>query len=142
HVGVGRGAVEVEVVFLHVLAVVALGIGEAEGALLDDRIDAVPEGEGKAEPLLVVRDAEEAVLAPAVGAGAGVIVGEIVPGAAVLAVVLAAGAPLPLGQVRAPSLPGNAARRRLFQPRRLGAHRPDPVLGVGETRNRSRRSIS
>jgi hypothetical protein len=48
----GRRAVEVEVVLLDVLAVIALAVGEAEQALLEDRILAVPQGQGEAEPLL------------------------------------------------------------------------------------------
>ena len=42
HLGVGRRGVEVEVVLLHVLAVIALGVREPEGPLLEDRIRAVP----------------------------------------------------------------------------------------------------
>src|SRR5438094_2245483 len=89
HVGVGRRAVEIEVVFLDVLAVIALAVGEAEQALLHDGIDAVPEGQREAEPLLIVGDPGQAVLAPAVRARAGLIVAEVVPGVAALAVVLA-----------------------------------------------------
>ena len=71
--------VEVEVALLHVLAVVALGAGQAEEPLLEDRVAAVPEGQGEAEPALAVGDAQQAVLAPAVGAAAGVVVREVVP---------------------------------------------------------------
>src|SRR5205823_4889007 len=66
---------------------------------------AVPEGQREAESLVVVRDAGQAVLAPAVGARAGVIVREIFPGRAPGTVIFAYGAPLPLGQVRAPAPP-------------------------------------
>src|SRR5262249_30627295 len=106
-VGVGRGAVEVEVVLLDVLPVVALAVGQAEQALFEDGVLAVPEGQGEAEALLIVGDAGQAVLAPAVGAGAGLVVGEVVPGVAAVAVVLAHGPPLPLAEVRAPLLPGD-----------------------------------
>ena len=41
-VGAGRGGVEVEVVLLHVLAVVALGVGQPEQPLLEDRVTPVP----------------------------------------------------------------------------------------------------
>jgi len=47
HVGVGRRRVEVEVVLLDVLAVVPLAVGEAEQALLEDRIALVPEARAK-----------------------------------------------------------------------------------------------
>jgi hypothetical protein len=72
---VRRGGVEVVVALLDVLAVVALGPGEPEQPLLEDGVGGVPEREGEAEPALAVGDAEEAVLAPAVAAGAGVVVG-------------------------------------------------------------------
>ena len=76
HVRVRRRGVEVEVVLLHVLAVVALGAGQAEEALLQDRIAAVPERQREAEARVAVADAGEAVLAPAVGARARVSCGK------------------------------------------------------------------
>ena len=115
HVRVGRRAVEVEVVLLDVLAVIALAVGQAEQAFLEDRVLAVPQGQREAEPLLVVGDAGQAVLAPAVGARAGLVVGEVVPGVAALAVVLADGAPLPLAEVRPPLLPGNLLLAGFFE---------------------------
>src|SRR2546430_14179411 len=57
----GRG-VEVEPVLLGVLAVVALGPGQAEDAFLEDRVAAVPEREGETERLAIVAYAGEAVL--------------------------------------------------------------------------------
>ena len=57
HVRVGRRAVEVEVVLLHVLAVVPLAVGQAEEPLLEDRVLPVPQGQREAEALLVVGDA-------------------------------------------------------------------------------------
>ena len=115
-VGVRRRGVEVVVELLDVLAVVALAVGQAEEALLEDRVAAVPQGQRQAEALLVVADAGEAVLAPAVGAAAGVVVREVVPGVAVGAVVLADGAPLPLAQVRPPAPPRLLAETVFFQP--------------------------
>ena len=47
HVRVRRRAVEVEVVLLDVLAVVALGAGQAEEPLLEDRVAAVPQRSAK-----------------------------------------------------------------------------------------------
>ena len=115
HVRVARHVVEVEVVLLHVLAVIALVAGQAEHPLLEDRVGAVPQREREAQLLLVVADAGDAVLAPAVGARARVVVRQVLPRGAVGAVVLAHRAPLPLGQVRAPQAPRRAcsrARRR------------------------------
>src|SRR6185503_15534026 len=74
HVRVRRRRIEVVVVLLDVLAVVPLAVGEPEQALLEDGIPAVPERYRETELLPVVGDAGDAVLAPAVGARARVIV--------------------------------------------------------------------
>jgi len=47
---------------------VALTVGKAEEAFLENWVFAVPQCEGKAETLIVIRDTGDAVLAPAVGA--------------------------------------------------------------------------
>src|SRR5262249_61434408 len=98
--------VEVVVKLRDVPAVVALAVGQAEQPLLEDRVLPVPQGNAQAEQLLLVAQPSQAVLAPAVGAGGGHVVGEVVPGVAAGAVVLADGAPLPLADVRAPPPPG------------------------------------
>src|SRR3989454_6256408 len=105
HVGVGRGRIDVEVVLLHVLAVIPLAAREPEEALLEDRIAAVPERQRQAEPSVVVGDPGDPVLAPPVRPRSGMVVGEGVPGRPKRAVVLANGPPLALGQVRPPPLP-------------------------------------
>src|SRR5207249_4581131 len=81
-VRVGWSRVEVELVLLDVLAVVALAVGQAEEPLLEDRVLAVPQGDGEAEELLIVRDYCEPVLAPAVRPRARVAVAEVVQGVA------------------------------------------------------------
>jgi hypothetical protein len=75
----GRG-VEVIIGFLNVLAVIAFGTGQAEKPLLEDGVLAVPEREGEAEAGLVVADAKQAILTPALGTRAGVVVRDSVPG--------------------------------------------------------------
>ena len=102
---VARHGVEVPPVLLDVLPVVGLGAGEPEHPLLEDRISTVPQRQPEAQPLLDVTEAGHPVLAPAVGARAGVIVGERVPCLAIGAVVLAHRAPLALAEVRAPHVP-------------------------------------
>ena len=59
--------------------------------------------------LLFVAEAGDAVLAPAVGAAAGVVVGEVLPGVAAGGVVLADGAPLAVAEVGAPAAPAGSA---------------------------------
>src|SRR5204862_7696347 len=100
-----RGGIREPPVLLRVLAVVSLRSGQAEDALLQDRVAAVPECEGQAEALVAVADAGQAVLVPAVGAGPGVIVGQVLPRRSARRVVLAHRAPGALRQVRAPESP-------------------------------------
>ena len=124
---VARQPLEVPPVLLDVLAVVALRPGQAEHALLEDRIAAVPERERQAQLVADVRDAGHAVLVPAVGARPRVVVRERGPGVAALGVVLADGAPGPLAEIRAPLVPRVrreevvlGAARRLREPAVLG----------------------
>ena len=121
-VAVGRDVVDVEVVLLDVLAVVALGVGQAEQPLLEDRVPLVPQRQRQAQPLLVVADPGQAVLAPPVGPRARLIVGEVGPGVSAVAVVLADRPPLALAQVRSPGAP-RRPRPSLPQPQVLGPRR-------------------
>ena len=70
----------------------------------------------KHKPLLVVADAGEAVFTPAIRAGAGLIVREVVPRISVGAVVLADRAPLSFAQVGPPALPRCLALARCLEP--------------------------
>ncbi len=114
-VGVGRRAVEVEVVLLDVLAVVPLAVGEAEHPLLEDRVLAVPEAEREAEQHVVVAEPGDAVLAAQVGARAGLVVRDVVPGLDVLVHVLPNAAPLPLAEVGPPLSPGDLLGANLLE---------------------------
>src|SRR5262249_23161175 len=124
-------AVEVEVVFLDVLAVIAFAVGQPEQAFLEDGVLAVPQGQRKAEPLMLVGDAGQAVLAPAIGTRACLVVTEVIPGVAAIAVVLADGAPLSLAEVRPPLLPGNLLVSGLFKTDVLRGHRQLPRCWPG-----------
>ena len=134
HPRVGRRGVEVPPVLLGVLAVVALRAGQAEDPLLEDRVLAVPQRQREAERLPVVADAGQAVLVPPVRPGPGVVVREVVPGGAVVAVVLADRAPGPLGQVGPPGPPGAVPRVGLGQPCLL---RPTIIHGPYSSRTAS-----
>src|SRR6185437_7741415 len=129
HVGMCRRIVEVEVVLLHILAVIAFGIGETEQALLEDRVLAVPQSDGEAEELAVVGDAGNAILAPAIGARPRLVVGEIIPGIAVGAVILAHRAPLALGEVGSPFAPRGLAVAAIVEARLLGVLHRDGSVG-------------
>src|SRR4030095_5498167 len=104
-VRVRRGRVDVVVALLYVLAVVSFGPSETEESLLQNGVDAVPECGSEAESTFAVAEAEQAILAPAVGSAASVVVREVGPAFTVGGVILADGPPLTLGQVRSPALP-------------------------------------
>src|SRR5205085_11034188 len=101
-----RRAVEVKIIFLHILAVVAFAIDQSEQTFLQNRICAVPKRERETKTLLVVRNSGQSVFAPAVRARARLIVAEVIPRVATGAIVFTHRAPLPLREVRAPFLPG------------------------------------
>src|SRR5712691_860297 len=64
---------------------------------------------------MAVADAGNAVLAPAVGARARMVVRKVFPSRSIRAVILADCAPLPLGEVRSPALPMNLPKPGLFE---------------------------
>src|SRR5262249_55250035 len=102
-----------------------LAVRQAEEPLLEDGILPVPQGQGKAEMLSVVRDPGQPVLTPSIGARARLVVAEVIPGIPRVAVVLTHRAPLPLGEIRAPLPPGHAllpGRRQPLVLSRFVAH--------------------
>ena len=104
-VGMRRRRVEVIIKFLHVLAVIALGVREAEQTLLQNRILAVPHREREAEPLQTIAETSNAILAPAVGAAARVVVRKIFPRRAAGRIILADRSPLAFGKIRPEKFP-------------------------------------
>ena len=84
---------------------IAFRAGDSEQPLFEDGVHAVPKRKRETQALVIVADAGDAVLGPAIGARAGVIVREVIPRRAVGAVVFARIAPGAFGQVRAPAPP-------------------------------------
>src|SRR4030095_2337976 len=78
---------------------VAFVASEAEHALLEDRVGAVPQRQREAKVLLVVGDAGDTVFTPTVSPRARLIVAEALPRGAARAVVLAHCAPLALAHI-------------------------------------------
>jgi hypothetical protein len=109
-------AIEVEVIFFDVFAVVAFAVGEPEEPFFENLVFPVPESECKTEPLLLVADAPQTHLAPAIGTRTGLIVGEEIPGIPVVAVILPNGSPLSLGQIRTPFFPKLFLLTSFFEP--------------------------
>src|SRR5262245_13048152 len=104
----GRRRVEVEVVLLHILAVISFGVGQSEQPFLENRIVVVPQREREAKVDAVVRESRDAVLAPAIYPGAGLIVTEGVPSVAVGALVFPHRSPLALAEIRTPLPPADS----------------------------------
>ena len=120
HVRVAGHVVQVEVILLHVLAVIALRAGEAEHPLLDDRVLAIPQRKRETQLLMVVANPGDTVLAPTVRTRARMVVREVVPCATIGAVILAHRAPLPFAQGTGP----RAATGPFPRARRPGAALP------------------
>jgi hypothetical protein len=87
------GVVDVEVILLHVLAVVPLEWVDAEKPFLEVRVRFVPEGRREAEQLKPVADAGDAILAPAIGLGPRQPIWEISPGVAIRRIIFPDGTP-------------------------------------------------
>src|SRR3990172_7235454 len=100
-----RRAVKIKIVFLDIFAVIAFAISQSEKPLFDDRILAIPECKSKTEILLVVGKTGDAVFAPAICAGARMVMRKVVPGISRIAVILPHSSPLPLTKIRTPALP-------------------------------------
>ncbi len=111
HVGMRRRRIEVEIVLLHILPVIAFVAGESEDSFFQDRVSPVPQGQGKADDLMAIANAGEAVLVPAIGTRPGLIMGERVPGCSIRAVVLTHRAPGALAQIGSPAFPVAPALR-------------------------------
>jgi hypothetical protein len=59
---------------------IAFAVGQSEQAFLEDRVLAIPQGQREAEARVVVADAGQIIFSPAIGAQAGLIMGEVMPG--------------------------------------------------------------
>ena len=107
HLQIGMRGCRIEVVIqlLDVLAVVALRIGQPEEALFEDRVAAIPQHQREAQPLQLIAEARNAVLSPAEGPAASCVVGDVIPGIPVGAVVLPNRSPLAFAQIRSPTIP-------------------------------------
>ena len=125
----GRG-VEVEVVLLDVLTVIALIAGQTRIDALSGWDPSVPERQRKADLLVAVADARQAILIPAVRARASMIVREILPSIAVRAVVLTHRAPGALAEVGTPAFPVLLAALAFAQSDLFFCHAPCPSVRV------------
>src|ERR1035441_2892941 len=100
-----RRGVEIEILLLHIFAVVSLFPGETKETLFEDRVLAVPEGQRETKAAFPVGDAKQPVFAPTIGPAPGVIVREMSPAVTPFGVIFADSGPLPFTQIRTPPLP-------------------------------------
>src|SRR5271156_950841 len=105
HVTVRRRVVEVEIIFFHVLAVIAFRRTEPEHSFFQDWIAPVPKRERENEKLVTIADARNPVFSPAVRFAARQIVGEEAPGITIGAVIFPHGGPGAFAHIRSPSRP-------------------------------------
>src|SRR5216684_2723598 len=115
HVAVRWRRIQVKILLLDVLAVVSFVARQAEKPLLQYGIAPIPHRQAKANHLVPVADASDAVFAPSICSRAGMVVRKILPCGTARAVILAHRTPLPLGQIRPPALPMLLPGTRLFQ---------------------------
>ena len=102
----GGSVIEVEPVFLYVLAVVALIARKPVHALFQDGVAAIPHGQRKDHELVAIADSRNAVFAPAIGFAARHIVSKKFPRTAIGTVVFAHAAPGALADIGSPLAPG------------------------------------
>ena len=105
HVGVCWRVIKIEVVFLDILAVVALVGCQTKQAFLEDRILDVPEGRGKNQELEAIAETGDAVLAPAISLAPGQVMRQVGPGVAIGAIVFANGCPGAVAHIGPPAPP-------------------------------------
>src|SRR5439155_3708374 len=77
---------------------------------------------------VLITDPGEAIFAPAIGLAAGRVVGEVIPGVAVAAVIFAHRAPLTLAQIGPPLEPGVRLVLVFLEPLLLRVHPGVPGL--------------
>ena len=104
-VSMSGGGVQIVIELFAIFAVVAFAVGQSEQTFLEDGVACVPEGQRKAESLVMIGKSGDAILAPPVGATAGMIMGQITPRVAVCAVIFTYRPPLPLAKIGSPLSP-------------------------------------
>src|SRR5262249_21291359 len=116
HIGMCGRRIEIEVVLLHILAVIAFVSSQPEQALLENRVSFIPKRHGKADHLPAVANARDPVFVPAIGSRTCMVMRQIFPGISIRAVVLAHGSPRSLTQIGSPTLPMFSSCRRFGKP--------------------------
>src|SRR4029450_9636053 len=103
--GMTRQPIQIPPILLHILAMISLRPGQAEHALLQDRINTVPPRQRKTQIMMNIRQPGHTIFIPSVRPRPRMIMRKEAPGIAIVAVVLAYGAPGALREVWAPLIP-------------------------------------
>jgi hypothetical protein len=85
--------------------VIPLAAGEPKHALFQNGVTSVPKRQCENKQLITIADPRNAVLTPAIGLAACLIMCEELPCVAIAAIVLADASPTPIADVRSPSAP-------------------------------------
>ena len=117
-----------EVILLHILAMIAFVACQAEETFLEDRIGLVPKGKTETDELMAVTNRRQAILIPAIGARPSVVVRKIFPGLSGRAVVLAHRTPRAITDVGTPALPMRFACPGFFETFFFGVHSFSPCF--------------
>src|SRR5678816_2631356 len=100
-----RQPIQIPPILLHILAMISLRTGKAEHALLQDRINAIPQRQRQTQIMMNIRQPRHTVFIPAVRPRPCMIMRKEAPGITVVAIVLAYGAPGTLREIWAPLIP-------------------------------------
>src|SRR5882724_1715791 len=117
-----RCRIKVVIEFLDVFAMIGLAVGEAEETFLENRVLAVPERDRQTQALLIVAQARDPILAPAICATTRMIVAEVLPRVAAARIVFTHRSPLTFAEIRPPAAPGPVRAPSVFQPTRFLVH--------------------
>src|SRR5258708_12154243 len=97
--------IQVVIELLHVFAMICLIVGKAEETFLQNRVMAIPQSNRQTKALLIVTDASDPVLAPAIRSTARMIVTEVFPRGAAARIVFSYCSPLPFTEIGPPASP-------------------------------------
>src|SRR5256885_3242707 len=105
HVRVRRSIVQIVVALFYIFTMISLRTGKAKEPFLQDAIFAIPERQGEAQILIAIAYPCDSIFAPAVNPRASMLVGKIVPGIAVGAVIFAHSTPCAFAEIWPPVFP-------------------------------------
>src|SRR5205823_8210632 len=110
-----------------IFAVISLRTSQSKEPFFEDGVSPIPKRQCKAKPAFPIRDAQQAVLTPAISPAARVVVSEIIPALPIGRVILPHRGPLTFCQIRPPPFPIFCARAVFCQPLFFCIHRsPTP----------------